>query len=257
MTNTGGPVVVGIDGSKAAIRAAEWAIDEAASRDVALRLVHVIDVVDGLLPPTDDFALETEYGEDALRHASTHLESVGKVKLDKAVLRGHVDAILAQESVGASMVCVGSVGIGWVASKLLGSTAVSLAEHAQCPVAIVRSDNHPLDGRGWIAVVVADETGNDRVIGQAMEEARLRGAPLLALRVTRWHPGEVPYDRLDRRLLGWVTGNPDVSVFPVDAGPSAAHYLETHDKSVQLIVIGRAEAEDVTRLVGRAAINAD
>jgi hypothetical protein len=96
----------------------------------------------------------------------------------------------------------------------------------------------------------ADETGNDGVNGQAFEEARLRGAPLLALRVTRWHPGEVPYDRLDRRLLGWMQRNPDVSVLPVDARPDDAHYLETHDMSVQLTVIGRAEAYDVTRLVG-------
>ena len=36
-----GPVVVGVDGSKAAINAALWAIDEAVSRDVPLRLIHV------------------------------------------------------------------------------------------------------------------------------------------------------------------------------------------------------------------------
>jgi len=34
-------VVVGIDGSKAAIRAAEWAIDEAAARNVPLRIIYV------------------------------------------------------------------------------------------------------------------------------------------------------------------------------------------------------------------------
>jgi nucleotide-binding universal stress UspA family protein len=250
LTTTPGPVVVGIDGSKAAIEAAEWASDEAASRDVALRLVHVIDVEDAPLPPTDDFGFETEYGEAALREASADLESADGVKLDKAVRRGRIDAILTEESVGASMICAGSVGIGWVAGKLLGSTAASLAKHARCPVAIIHSDDHRPDGRGWIAVVVADETGNDRAIGHAMEEARLRGAPLLALRVTRWHPGEVPYDRLDRRLLGWMQRNPDVSVLAVDAGPSAAHYLETHDKAVQLIVVDQSEANQVARLVG-------
>jgi nucleotide-binding universal stress UspA family protein len=177
LTTTTGPVVVGIDGSKAAIRAAEWASDEAASRDVTLRLVHVIDVEDPTLPPTDDFGLEIEYGEDALRDASALLGSAGKLKLDRAVLKGRVDAVLTEESVGASMVCVGSVGIGWLASKLLGSTAASLAKHAHCPVAIIHSDEYGPDGRGWIAVVVDNETGNDRVIGQAIEEARLRGAP--------------------------------------------------------------------------------
>ena len=39
---TSRPIVVGIDGSKAAIRAALWAVDEAVSRDVPLRLVYAI-----------------------------------------------------------------------------------------------------------------------------------------------------------------------------------------------------------------------
>ncbi|MBN3458568.1 universal stress protein [Mycobacterium sp. DSM 3803] len=46
MPNVSAPIVVCIDGSDAAITAAEWAAKEAASRDVALRLVHVA-------PPTD------------------------------------------------------------------------------------------------------------------------------------------------------------------------------------------------------------
>ncbi len=39
-------VVVGVDGSKAAINAAQWAVDEAVHRDIPLRLVHVIDPLD-------------------------------------------------------------------------------------------------------------------------------------------------------------------------------------------------------------------
>lgn len=37
------PIVVGIDGSTAALKAAEWAVDEAVSRDIPLRLIHVTD----------------------------------------------------------------------------------------------------------------------------------------------------------------------------------------------------------------------
>ena len=36
-------VVVGIDGSQAAVRAALWAIDEAVDRDIPLRLIYAID----------------------------------------------------------------------------------------------------------------------------------------------------------------------------------------------------------------------
>jgi len=40
MWNKSAPVVVGVDGSEAAVAATIWAIDEAASRDVPLRIVH-------------------------------------------------------------------------------------------------------------------------------------------------------------------------------------------------------------------------
>jgi hypothetical protein len=36
-------VVVGVDGSRAAVRAALWAVDEAVSRDIPLRLVYALD----------------------------------------------------------------------------------------------------------------------------------------------------------------------------------------------------------------------
>ena len=45
------PVVVGIDGSQAAIDAATWAVDEAVSRGVPLRLVHVSAAKQARRPP--------------------------------------------------------------------------------------------------------------------------------------------------------------------------------------------------------------
>lgn len=36
-------IVVGIDGSKPAVQAALWAVDEAASRDIPLRLLYAIE----------------------------------------------------------------------------------------------------------------------------------------------------------------------------------------------------------------------
>ena len=44
-------VVVGVDGSTAALRAALWAVDEAVSRDIPLRLMHTLDGED--LDPDD------------------------------------------------------------------------------------------------------------------------------------------------------------------------------------------------------------
>lgn len=193
MTSGAGPVVVGIDGSTAAIRTAEWATDEAVIRNVPLRLVHVTHIEESPTSPADDFRLEVEYAETALRAASAAVERTGKtVKVDTSVRTGHVDAVLIEETRDASMICVGSVGIGRLASKVLGSTAVGLAEHAHCPVAIIRTDpDEPPQEGGWIAVVIDDAPDNDAVVCQAMEEGRLRNAPVLALGASRLELGEL------------------------------------------------------------------
>ena len=54
------PIVVGIDGSKHAIRAAVWAVDEAVSRDAQLLLVCVID------PDSRDLDREYAFARNAL-----------------------------------------------------------------------------------------------------------------------------------------------------------------------------------------------
>ncbi|MBJ7336111.1 universal stress protein [Mycolicibacterium sp.] len=75
------PVVVGIDGSASALRAAEWAVDEAISRDAALRLIHVIE------PGSEAVRLETEYAEIQHHHRedrsmTSNLSSHHRVTID-------------------------------------------------------------------------------------------------------------------------------------------------------------------------------
>ena len=95
-----------------------------------------------------------------------------------------------------------------------------------------------------------EEPGNDAVVHAAMEQARLRHAPVLALRVTPWKPGEVPYDHIDRRLHRWAHRYPDVFVLPVTAGGSFEHYLDTYDEPIQLAVVGKRHASHVAQLLG-------
>ena len=261
MADASRPVAVGIDGSTAAITAMLWALEEAVIRRVPLRLVLVL--------PTgargkrgETIEPELEYGQTALREACAAAEAIGKeVKIDTAVLHGDVVDVLVDESRDAAMMCVGSVGIGQIASAVLGSTAIALAEHAHCPVAIVRSgigaadpaprhDSHGDDNQPWIAVAVEEEPGNDAVVHAAMEQARLRHAPVLALRVTPWKPGEVPYDHIDRRLHRWAHRYPDVFVLPVTAGGNFEHYLDTYDEPIQLAVVGKRHASHVAQLLG-------
>jgi nucleotide-binding universal stress UspA family protein len=115
------PIVAGIDGSTAAINAAYWAIDEAISRGIPLRLVQVMHAEEVSTVPGEEDHLATQYAETALHAAHAAIQASGRpVNVQTAILRGDVDSALIEESCRAAMICVGSVGIGHAASRLLG-----------------------------------------------------------------------------------------------------------------------------------------
>ena len=247
-----GPVVVGVDGSDAAVGAAEWAVKEAIHQDVPLRLVYVIQIADGPMRSADASSAEEDYAESSLRAARLAVEAAGlPVKIDTAVLYGDVDSALIAESSSATLICVGSVGIGRVANMVVGSTAAILAEEAHCPVAIIRRDGQsPPPEAGVIAVVVDDQPGNDGVMRWAMEEARVRRARVLALGVWRWALFEDSHERFYRRLDDWSRRYPDVQVEVATTRMSVTRYLEGYIGAVQLVVIGAEDANWVPQLVG-------
>lgn len=249
-------IVVGIDGSEAAINAAIWAVAEATSRDIPLRLVHVAHGGQQRTPspPAGAHAdLDEEYAETVLRAACSALHALEtSVKIDTAIVQGPADRALIDQSRSAAVICAGSVGIGRFALKTLGSTAATLAHKAHCPVAIIRT-GHPPSDDGWIAVVVDDSPGNDGVLEHGFREATLRGESILALGTWRWGLGEIPYAQLQRRLGAWVSRYPQVHVRPAAARRGAAEFLTHTTEPVKLAVVGAADADDIARLVGPAA----
>jgi hypothetical protein len=166
---------------------------------VPLRIVHVTRIEGDETAPQDAFRLEVQYAESSPRAASAAVEATGKpVKVETDILWGSPDIALIDESRNAALICVGSVGIGAIARELWGSTAASLAERASCPVAIIRSPhNTPASGSDWIVAVVEDHADNESVIEHAMEEARLRKAPVLAVGVRQG-------DLYETRTTNWT-----------------------------------------------------
>lgn len=164
-------IIVGIDGSHAAITAALWGVDEAISRAVPLRLVSVIKPTH---PSPDDYDRDLAHAERSLREAQSAVEAAGKlVKIETDIPRGPAGPVLVEASRDAEMICVGSVGIGRYASSILGSTATELAEKAHCPVAVMRSKvDQPASDINWIVVRMTDAPDNEAVLEYAAREAK-------------------------------------------------------------------------------------
>jgi nucleotide-binding universal stress UspA family protein len=230
-------VVVGIDGSQAALDAATWGVAEAVNLGVPLRLVYVIGANRANRAcgsRADAVTCDAEHAESALYRAEMTAHDIGKpIRIETAVVRGRPDCVLIDESRRAALVCVGSEEKGPCARMPLGSTAAALVKHAHSSVAIVRSGVAPQTDTGWIAAVQNDESDNDAVIHRAMEEGRLRRAPVLLI---------------DTRLDSWIRRYPDVRVQTVAARRGRTRPIENHSGSIQLAVVGRADAEHVARL---------
>lgn len=239
--STGSGVIVGIDGSKAAIEAARWAVDEALDRGVPLRLLAIIKATH---PSNEDYYRDLKHAENSLRAAQVAVEAMAKpVKVETEILRGQPGAVLVSESRDADMVCVGSVGIGRYSRALLGSTATEAAEKAHCPVAVIRSlPDEPRRATDWIVVSVDDAPDSDTVVDQAMREARLRKLPVLAIGTDA---GQV-----DNRLQPWRRWYPAVHMYPVTTGADVARFLKDNDDWCPLAVLGSAEAGRLAQILG-------
>jgi hypothetical protein len=156
------------------------------------------------------------------------------VHIETAIVRGRPDCALIDESRRAALVCVASEGKGPCARTPLGTTAAALVKHSHCPVAIVRTGGTSQTDAGWIATVRNDEPDNDAVVHRAMQEGRLRRAPVLLI---------------DARRDSWIRRYPDVHVQTVAARRGRTRPNENHSDSIQLAVVGSADAEHVARLV--------
>jgi nucleotide-binding universal stress UspA family protein len=139
------PIVVGVDGSERALRAVHWAALAAARYNAPLRLLHSTEFADlfvgATIPPPPGYQdFLRKRGWKQLRHAARLAESVAKVDPELDVVPDLPVPYLAGESEKARMVVVGASGHGQFTGLFAGSTAVTLAAHAHCPVVIVRAE---------------------------------------------------------------------------------------------------------------------
>lgn len=250
-------IVVGIDGSNAAIRAALWAIDEAASRDAPLRLLYATGSAG--IPEGERARADT-----AIRHAVKAIEATGKpVKVESEVTPGPVVGSLISASASAAMVCVGAVGLRHFRPGRVGSVAAALAMSARCPVGIIRDHDGRGHRRGNEIVVGLDGSPNTGVLlGAAVMEARLRNAAVRAIvcrnaatdqrGAAAAQGDQCALADLNRHLARWNRRYPDLRLTSATVHGGLLGYLACHHGSVGLVVASARNRQHLRELVGPA-----
>nr|ABP46318.1 UspA domain protein [Mycolicibacterium gilvum PYR-GCK] len=242
-------IVVGIDGSPAAVDAALWAVDQAVDLDIPLRLVYVIDADNEDAVDPHDQARQLATAEMAVRYALTALESTDQpVKIEVEILRGRPVQTLLEAARSAVLLCLGARGLKHSTQGRIGSTAGAVSTSAHCPVAVVRAHRPHRRPDRAVVIEITDNAGGGAVLERGLDEARRRGAPVRVLTSARSQLDVT--GRWERRLAEWRRRYPDLDISAVRARDGLFDYLAAHGDGLQLLVAGRNRPGGVAPLVG-------
>ncbi|GGY86921.1 universal stress protein [Streptomyces nitrosporeus] len=250
------PVIAAVDGSSHSWEALDWATHEAVRRGLPLLIVNVRP----LTSRTDEEVQLAEAQEllaQALVRASGHAPGLPTSTLAPL---DFPSAALTSLSRDASMVVVGSRGLGGFRSLLIGSNSLATASMAECPVVVVhsgRTDEDEAEAAETfpdIAVGVAADESSEAVLEFAFEAAAARPGSRLRIVhgwtmfssilaggpfVDRKAAAEVAERTLAELTAGWTGKYPGVEVVREPVNGSASRTLVTASATAALTVVGR------------------
>lgn len=252
-------ILVGIDGSDDALRAAQYARGTAERTGSDVWLVHALDdaVLTGGWGVVYDPTLLTQVGEEALAAARRALVDQGfpTDRIHCEVLMGHPTAVLADLSENAELIVVGRRAQSGVERMFVGSTSVSLAGLAHCPVIVISaaSTPEPTGRHQRIAVAVSEPDRSRHQLVWALDEARARHSALMVALIAPPPPTGLraafskPHDpgkavkakaALETLLADLRHDYPDVPIEGEVLGGVPVQQLIGHTGSIDLLVVG-------------------
>ncbi|MFJ8622115.1 universal stress protein [Kitasatospora sp. NPDC093550] len=135
-------VVVGVDGSPSSQAALRWGIRH------ATLIGGVVEAVGAWEPPSHfgwsapvvDMSFDRDLAERRFtEELHTVLGADHPVEVRPRMVMGDPSDVLLEASKGAEVLVVGSHGRGGFTRALLGSVSTRCAQHADCPVVIIRA----------------------------------------------------------------------------------------------------------------------
>jgi len=188
-----GRVVVGVDASRHAARAADWAAAEAAERGATLYLVYAFDLDPGsaLIGPVGEPAKDPARAARLRALARTECRvraAHPALPVVTELVHCGPAAALVDASRSADLLVVGTRGRGGFAGLMLGSVSLRVVAHSHCPVVVLRSPEHQAAPGGEI--VLGMELGESRdAVWFAFETAARAGAGVSAVHAWAPYPG--------------------------------------------------------------------
>jgi nucleotide-binding universal stress UspA family protein len=264
-------IVVGVDGSKHSLAALHWAVGEGRRRQRRIEAVfaraypYAVPAVKDLDDPAIELGLAEEY-LTALLHQEL---GVAADAITARVEEGVPAQVLMEAARDAELLVLGSRGRGGFAGLLLGSVSLQCAQHAGCPVAVVRARDNVVslttERRTPRIVVGIDESEASRTaLHWAVSEARAVGAAIDAV-----HTWQLPYaasypfttvpmqvdevESMARRLLDEAVGSvtaADVHIDPILVSGAPAPTLLDVAKGADLVVVGAHNGNYAGMLLG-------
>jgi nucleotide-binding universal stress UspA family protein len=242
-------VVVGFDGSPAAVAAMAWAAGEARLRGGAELVVWTIQGRPESRRPADTGAARTP--------RRSYEDSAGGYPV--SVRQGYGDAAtaLVAACAPADLLVVGSRGRGPLGGLVLGSVSRACLAHAPCPVVVVRPQPEQASSQGRVVVGIDGSSHSRQALRVAAEEARLRGAVVAVVHAVSWdNSGEELLTPTDKQLVEWgrklvaaelaATG---VTGRPVVVPGHASEVLVRRSAHADLLVVGSRGRNPVTNLL--------
>jgi len=142
-------IIVGIDGSSHSRRALEWAAKEAAIRHAPLTVITVHQALASFFDTPQVLVEDTPETDRVAKAAKAQTDEVlaklGESRPESVtvqVVHGFPGEVLVNASSDADLMVLGSRGQGGFARLRLGGVTFQVAQHAHCPVTIVRSEDH-------------------------------------------------------------------------------------------------------------------
>ena len=260
MSTQPAPIVIGYDGSPGSRSALQWAAVAAYRAMVPLRIVEAFEIViitrpsPGQVVPLESVRKARQTGLDQV--AEDIRTQYPGLRVDTSLVGGAAPRTLVEAAQDARLVVLGSRGLGGWSGLMVGSVAVQVTTHAECPVVVVPHDLRARAHEGPTVVVGVDGSKvSAKAIDFAFDQAETLHAKVEA--VHTWTSPFLTYAdgasmlqfdeekiREEARLLvaesvaGAAAEHPDVEWSTELAMGSAAQALVRRSESADLVVVG-------------------